>query len=290
HFLGTCPILHRRVVIRFHAAAGLPDRTRWHVAYPRLPFPVAFESQACELLQRIVRRGKHVQGSLQFRIEPGVEEADALHFAQFHAAHPLGTDEIEQVDFAGAATCRLHLRFHPHDHTGNRAGLVHGRLLHDHFDLLAGALVQYLAEGWVASEIDREAAQRFFNRILPVVTHDADFPLAQVLQDHALEQVVHVADGELQIDAGVAFDFALALKVADPAAEEDDLRQRQAGGRRIARVLLGYEVRGRVAIGYTKNPYGPDGNHRHAGDGAEDYVPAHERVSRSLRHFFPIDM
>jgi len=40
---------------------------------------------------------------------------------------------------------------------------------------------------------------------------------AQILQDQALEQVVDVAHREGQVDAGVAFDFAFALEVADAA-------------------------------------------------------------------------
>ena len=39
--------------------------------------------------------------------------------------------------------------------------------------------------------------------------------------------------GKRQVDAGVAFDDALALEVADAAAEQDHLADRQLGGRAL---------------------------------------------------------
>src|SRR5207249_10302124 len=87
-----------------------------------------------------------------------------------------------------------------------------------------------LAVGGVTVEVQGEAAEDLVHRVLAVVADDADLAAAGVLQHQALEQVVDVAGGERQLDAGIAGDVALALEVADAAVEEDDLRDRQGSG------------------------------------------------------------
>src|SRR5262249_35190016 len=72
-----------------------------------------------------------------------------------------------------------------------------------------------------------------FERRLAVVADGRDVAAAGVLQDHAFDQVVDVLDGKGQIDASVSLHFAFALEVADAAAEQNDMIDRQLGGRRM---------------------------------------------------------
>ena len=72
----------------------------------------------------------------------------------------------------------------------------------------------------------------------------------RVLDDQALDEVVDVGRGELQIDAGVALDLARALEVADAAVEQNDLRDRQLLGRLELRIAVAdgrFVLRRRVA-------------------------------------------
>ena len=117
-----------------------------------------------------------------------------------------------------------------HDRAGDGARLVGGALVEHDLDLLAADLREDLAEARVVGQIDREGFQRAVDRVERVVGDGGDHALL-VLEDHALDQVVDVADLEGQVDAGVALDLALALEVADAAAEQHDVLDRQGGGR-----------------------------------------------------------
>ena len=79
----------------------------------------------------------------------------------------------------------------------------------------------------IAGQVDGEDFERPLDGGVAVVADGGDVAAAQVLQHHALEQVVDVLDGEGQVDAGVALDLALALEVADAAGEQHHLRDRQ---------------------------------------------------------------
>src|SRR5262249_34699231 len=122
------------------------------------------------------------------------------------------------------------LRFHADDDAGERAWLRGVGLGQSQLDALAAGLVDELAKGWIVGQVEGESFQRALDRFLAVVADGADLAVARILQDKALEQIVDVGGGEGEVDARVAFDLAFALKVADAAAEEDDLGQRQ--GRR----------------------------------------------------------
>jgi len=89
------------------------------------------------------------------------------------------------------------------------------------FDLLATGLVDQIAQARILRQVDGERPQGHLDGIAVVVIHSADLAAVAVVQDEALEQVVNVCRGELQVNAGVAFDGAFALKIADAAAEED---------------------------------------------------------------------
>ena len=51
-----------------------------------------------------------------------------------------------------------------------------------------------------------------------VVADGGDASAVEVFEHHALQQVVDVALGEGEIDAGIAFDFAARDEVADAAS------------------------------------------------------------------------
>ena len=80
---------------------------------------------------------------------------------------------------------------------------------------------------------------------MAVVVDGADLAAVEVLQHHALEQVVDVLDREGEVDAGVALDGALALEVADAAGEQHHLRDRQLRpARRHRRLDAGTDAAG----------------------------------------------
>ena len=89
------------------------------------------------------------------------------------------------------------------------------------------AWLRICAKEGLRGQIDGEALQRAFDGGVGVVGDGGDVAAVEVAQDHGLEQVVDVADGEGQIDAGVAFDGAFALEVADAAGEQHHLADGQ---------------------------------------------------------------
>src|SRR5262245_54519679 len=110
------------------------------------------------------------------------------------------------------------------------AWLIGRRGLQDHLDLLATHLIQDLMERRIAGEVHRERFQRAVHGIEAVAADGAYLPLV-VLDDHTLEEVVDVTNLKSQIDARVALDLSAALEIADAAAEENDISQRQRRSR-----------------------------------------------------------
>jgi hypothetical protein len=168
--------------------------------------------------------GKHLQCVPEIIIHHGIEKPHALDLAQRDRAHPLGAKQVESVDF-----------YVPRDlgfHADNDAR-KQGRLLElkRDLDLLAARLVENFAEGRIAGQVERKTMERFVEGIGTVVADGADLAAAHILQHKAFQQVVDVRNGERQIDAGRILHFAFALKIADAAAEEDDLGDRQGAGR-----------------------------------------------------------
>src|SRR5262249_52903418 len=101
------------------------------------------------------------------------------------------------------------------------------------FNAFTPSLEENLGKRGIAGQVDGKTFQGLLDRVAIVVMDGADLAAPQVLQDKTFEEVVNVVAGELKIDAGVAFDGAFALEIADAAAEEDDPVQRQAGGGRF---------------------------------------------------------
>ena len=117
------------------------------------------------------------------------------------------------------------------------------------FDFLAACLVEDLAEGWVGAEVDGEAAQRLLDRLLAVVAQRQHLAV-RVFDHQALDQVVDVGGLKLEVDSGVAFDLAVAVKVADAAVEEHNLRNRQGvNGLKRQLAVVGRHVRTRLLDG-----------------------------------------
>src|SRR5262249_38700657 len=88
---------------------------------------------------------------------------------------------------------------------------------------LASGLVEQLEQGGVAGEVDGEGLQGPLQGGVGVVADGGDVAAVEVAQDHGLDQVVDVADGEGQVDARRALDGALALEEADAAGEQHHL-------------------------------------------------------------------
>ena len=83
------------------------------------------------------------------------------------------------------------------------------------------------------------ALQRADHRLFGGIRHGRNLAAPQILQDHALEQVVDVADVKPQINGGVAFHIAVVLIEGDPRAEHDDALDRQLGP-----IPVGWPLRG----------------------------------------------
>ena len=71
----------------------------------------------------------------------------------------------------------------------------------------------------------RSLGQRDFGGI----ADGRDLAAAQVLDHQAEQQVVHVADIELQLRLGIAMDLAVVLKETDTGSEQDHALQRNGG-------------------------------------------------------------
>src|SRR5262249_14873764 len=103
-------------------------------------------------------------------------------------------------------------------------------------------------------EVDREAAQGAVDGVVAVVGDGGDTSLVrEVLQDHALDQVVDVLLGEGQVNASVAFHFARTREVSHAGIEQDDAADRQ----RLHALQLWPRVRGRR--GGRGQQHGTDG-------------------------------
>ena len=97
-------------------------------------------------------------------------------------------------------------------------------------DLLAADLPQQVGQRRVRRQVDGERLERLGDRVLAAVVDGGDLAAAEVLQDHALEQVVDVVDVELQIDVAIPFDLAVVLEEAHAGAEQHHPLQRQVAG------------------------------------------------------------
>ena len=73
------------------------------------------------------------------------------------------------------------------------------------------------AQRGIAGQIDRKRLQRSGDRIFGAISDRRDLPAAEVLQDHALEQVVDLFGLELELDLGVAIDLPRCSKKPTPA-------------------------------------------------------------------------
>ncbi len=101
------------------------------------------------------------------------------------------------------------------------------------FDHLAADLFKQLAQRRIAGQVDGEGLQRLGDRVTGAVGDGRDPAAAEVLQHHALEQVVDVLDAEAEIDRGIPFHRAAMLEVADPGTEQDHPLDRDDGRRRV---------------------------------------------------------
>src|SRR5262249_5459392 len=87
-----------------------------------------------------------------------------------------------------------------------------------------------VGERRVLRQVEGEAFEGQIEGVAVVVGDGVDLAAAAVLEDEAFEEVVDVGQGEVEVDAGVAVDEALALEGGDAAAEEHDVGDRQFGG------------------------------------------------------------
>src|SRR5207302_6089193 len=94
-----------------------------------------------------------------------------------------------------------------------------GGLLQHHLQLFAAGLVEDLRQGGVCGEVDGEGLQCLVDGVVAVVGNRADVTAAEVLQDHALEQVVNVLHGEGEVHPGVSLHRSFPLEVTDAAAK-----------------------------------------------------------------------
>ncbi len=155
-----------------------------------------------------------------------------MDLAQLERAHAVGAPQVQQLGF-GRVFAGNDLLFLDADH-----GAGDGSLLRDGLDFFAASLVQDAGQGRIAGQVDGERFKRPLDRGIGFVGNGGDMPAIEVAQHHRLEQVVDVGDGKAQVDAGVVLDDALALEIADAAAEEHHLGNRQLrrphGGRAAA--------------------------------------------------------
>ena len=211
------------VLVEHQAIARLPDGVLHHVAHAHGAFALAAEVEGDGLLLRVVAEGDHLQRLAELAIQDRIQEAQALDVGQLHLAHALGTPEVELLHLDDAIFAnRLLLFLHADDGAGHGAGLAGGRLLKDHFDLLAARLVEDLGQRGIAAEVDGEGLERLLDGRLAVEADGTDLAAAEVLDNEALEQVVDILDGEGEVDVRIALDVAFALEIADAAIEEDD--------------------------------------------------------------------
>ena len=209
--------------------------------------------------------GEHVERPPELALDYGIEEANPLHVGELDASHAFGAPHVEHLGFDDAVLAGgLPLLFQADDGAGQRAWLGGARLLHDHLDFFAAGLLHDLAESRIARQVDGEALQGPLDRIVALVADRTDVAFAQILQHHAFQEVVDVLDREGQVDAGVAVDLAFALEIADAAAEEDHLANRQLhgglDGAGVGGSLTGFGRRGRL----ENEQHGQD-NGRHGG-------------------------
>ena len=101
-----------------------------------------------------------------------------------------------------------------------------GRFEHDP---LAADLLQELGQRGIGRQIDREALQRLGDRVFRAVGDGRDLAAVEILDDHALQQVVDVVGLELHFHLGVVVDLAGVLEESDAGTEQDDPLQGQIG-------------------------------------------------------------
>ena len=221
------------------AIARLPDRVLDDVADAHVPLALAVEATADTAFFCVsCDRASVSRACLNSLSRTGLRKRTRCTSVSLTLRMPFGAPQIQHLDFDDAVLADLLLLLlDADDDAGDGAGLGRVALLQDDFDLLAAGLVEDGAEAGIAGEVDGEGLQRLLDGRLAVVADGADDAAAQVLQHHALEQVVDVLHREGQIDARGAFDAPFALEVADAAGVQDRLchRQRWAGDLRSRR-------------------------------------------------------
>jgi hypothetical protein len=158
------------------------------------------------------------QGGVELGAERGVLEAQVAHVLERDAAQPFGPGERQQragVAVAGRGALDVD--------EGAGDGLL-GGLDPERF---APRLREQLGERRVAREVERVAAEDARERVAGAVAHRAHGAAVEVLEDQALEQVVHVAGGDPQDHVLVADDGTAVFEVADAGREEHDAGDRQ---------------------------------------------------------------
>src|SRR5262249_49085183 len=152
-----------------------------------------------------------------------LEETHALHLAQRHAAQALTGQQVHLGnldDLVFAHGLALFLNADDDAAEGLLADDPLGVGGSDEFDLFAAGLSEEVGERRVLRQVEGEAFEGQIEGVAVVVGDGVDLAAAAVLEDEAFEEVVDVGQGEVEVDAGVAVDEALALEVADAAAEE----------------------------------------------------------------------
>src|SRR5262249_43948320 len=105
-----------------------------------------------------------------------VEEADPLHVGQPYAPQAVGGPDVEDLRLHGAVLARLFLLLDADDGAGQRAGRAEPDL-----DPLAAGLVEDLAVGGVAVEVDGVAPEGLVDGVVAVVADHADPAAVEVL-------------------------------------------------------------------------------------------------------------
>src|SRR5262249_20375644 len=150
--------------------AGLPHWTLHHVPHPHLTLPITRETHPHRLPRHIMRQRDDIQCLAQLAVQHGIEEADALDIGEAHPAQALSALEVELLSLDGAVLAgRYLLLLDTDDAAADGPWLAGSRLGQDHFHLLATGLVEDLAKGRVAAEVDGETLQGLIDRVVGVI-------------------------------------------------------------------------------------------------------------------------
>ena len=162
------------------------------------------------------------QRLLQFSIQRGIGQFDALHVCQRERAEPVFCQErdIFLLDDTVLRALADGLRFLFHAQQRADDGIGRGD-----FNRFPTDLSQNLSQGRIAVQIDAEAAERFGHGIARTVGDGRDSAATEVLHDQTLQHVVDLVRMQAEVELRSVVHRAVMLKIPHAAGIEHDLRE-----------------------------------------------------------------